>query len=91
MDTAKYQNIKLKGLNGKWSAIDEYSYGEAEYILLENVSFKIGMANLVCQVTADGELIMLGKTYEHKLTDALNELYGDTVKQGAHNNHQEVV
>ncbi len=91
MDTAKYQNIKLKGLNGRWSAIDEYSDGEADYILLENISFKIGMANLVCQVTADGELIMLGKTYEYKLSAELIECLGDTVKQGAHNYQQEVV
>ncbi len=91
MDTAKYQNIKLKGLNGRWSAIDEYSDGEADYILLECITFSVGMPHLVCQVTESGELIMIGKTYEGKLSAALNELLGDTVKQGAHNYQQEVV
>ena len=91
MDTAKYQNIKLKGLNGRWSAIDEYSDGEADYILLECITFSVGMPHLVCQITATGELIMIGKTYEYKLFTELIECIGDTVKQGAHNNHQEVV
>lgn len=91
MDISKYQNIKIKGHNGRWSAIDEYSDGEADYILLESVSFGSRTANIICQITAAGELIMLGKTYELKLADALNELFGDTVKQGAHNYHQEVV
>lgn len=71
MDISKYQNIKVKGFNGRWSAIDEYSDGEADYILLENSTFKIGIANLICQVTTAGELIMVGKTYENQLSVAL--------------------
>ena len=30
MNTEKYKNIRVKGFNGKWSAVDEYSDGEAD-------------------------------------------------------------
>lgn len=74
MNTEKYKNIRVKGFNGKWSAVDESSDGEADYILLECVTFKIGMPHLICQVTASGELIMIGKTYDNRLAEALKEL-----------------
>lgn len=74
MNTEKYKNIRVKGFNGKWSAIDEYSDGEADYILLECITFRVGMPHLICQVTASGELIMISKTYESKLSDALEDL-----------------
>lgn len=74
MNTEKYKNIRVKGFNGKWSAIDEYSDGESDYIMLECITFKVGMPYLICQVTASGELIMIGKTYENILAEALKEL-----------------
>lgn len=74
MNTEKYMNIRVKGFNGKWSAVDEYSDGEADYILLECITFSIGMPYLICQVTASGELIMISKTFERKLSDALEDL-----------------
>ena len=74
MNTENFNNIRVKGFNGKWSVIDEHSDGEADYILLECTSFRIGMPNLICQVTASGELIMISKTFENKLYYALEEL-----------------
>lgn len=74
MNTEKYKNIRVKGFNGKWSAVDEYSDGEADYILLECISFRMGVSNLICQITASGELIMIGKTSECRLSDALINL-----------------
>lgn len=74
MDITKYQNIKVKGHNGRWSAIDEYSDGEADYILLESVSFSNRTANLICQITAAGELVMVGKTYETTVSAAFEKL-----------------
>lgn len=61
----KYQNIKLKTLNGRWTAIDEYSDGEADYIMLECITFSIGMPYLICHVGAEGELTVVAKTDKH--------------------------
>ena len=74
MNTEKFKDIRVNGFNGKWSAVDEYSDGESDYILLECISFRMGVPNLICQVTASGELIMIGKTYECRLSDALINL-----------------
>ena len=74
MDTAKYQNIKLKGLNGRWSAIDEYSDGEADYILLECITFSVGMPQIVCSVATTGELTIVERTYEHSLSAVMQSI-----------------
>ena len=74
MNTEKFNNNRVKGFNGKWSAVDESSDGESDYILLECITFQVGMPHLICQVTASGELIMISKTFKSKLSDALKNL-----------------
>ena len=80
----KYQNIKLKTLNGRWSAIDEYSDGEADYILFECITFA-GALNILCQELPDNQLYIVGKTDEFKVNKALeknNEKRSEDMMQG---------
>ena len=79
MDISKYQNIKLTGLIGKWSAIDEYSDGESDYILLECISFR-GTPNVLCQVSSTNELHIIEKTDEFKAYTAIEKLTAKGVK-----------
>ena len=73
MDISKYQNIKLTGLIGKWSAIDEYSDGDADYILFECVSFS-GIPNVLCQIRATNELHIICKTEKFKAYNAYENI-----------------
>ena len=73
MDISKYQNINLTRIVGKWSAIDEYSDGEADYILLECITFR-GAPNILCLVTSSNELKIIGKTDEYKAYSAVENL-----------------
>ena len=75
----KYQNIKLKSLNGRWSAIDEYSDGEADYILFECITFA-GALNILCQELPDNQLYIIGKTDEFKVNKALEKIMRNGVK-----------
>ncbi len=75
----KYQNIKLKSLNGRWSAIDEYSDGEADYILFECISF-VGALNILCQELPDNQLCIIGRTNEYKADKALEKIMRKGVK-----------
>ena len=70
----KYRNIKLKGLNSRWSAIDEYSDGETDYILLECITFSVGMPYIVCSVATTGELTIIEKTYEQNLSAVMQSI-----------------
>lgn len=75
MNTEKYENIRVKGFNGRWSAIDEYSDGEADYILLTCTTFR-GAPNVLCRVTSTNELHIICKTDENKAYTAFENLIG---------------
>lgn len=75
MDISKYQNIRVNGHIGKWSAFDSYAAADgSEYIILESDKWGDSSCFLICRVTSDYELEFICDTYED-IESAL-EYYG---------------